>query len=131
MSQIVAKPWGRELILTPEGLPYTAKCLELKAGQKLSLQYHDLKDETLTLISGQASIVTGQDVASLTTTPMTPFEGCHIAPGVIHRIIADTDCQVFEASTGEIGTTFRLEDDTHRPNETPDIRNLPNRGWNP
>jgi len=50
--------------------------------------------------------------------------------GQKHRHQAVTDCDVIEASTPEIGTTWRLEDDYARPNETEDVRKDPNRGWN-
>jgi mannose-6-phosphate isomerase-like protein (cupin superfamily) len=129
VQQIITKPWGREIVLTEANSPYTSKILELKSGEKLSLQYHDQKIETLTLINGMADIVLGPDVDHLTTTPMAPRTGYTITPNLVHRIVATTDCLIVEASTPETGTTFRLEDDNQRPNETPDIRNLPNRGW--
>ncbi|HBP51203.1 MAG: Cupin region [Candidatus Shapirobacteria bacterium GW2011_GWE1_38_10] len=128
-AQIVDKPWGREIILTTPDLPYVAKILEIKAQKRLSLQYHDQKLETLTLFSGEANIIWGKDKDNLVTEKMIPNNGYTIAPNTIHRFEAITDCQIFEASTGEIGTTFRLEDDVNRPNETEEIRNSPNRGW--
>jgi hypothetical protein len=33
-----------------------------------------------------------------------------------------TDCDILEVSTPEIGTTFRLEDDFKRPDETEELR---------
>lgn len=128
-AQIIDKPWGREIILTTPDLPYTAKILEIKAGKRLSLQYHDQKIETLCLISGEANIIWGTDQNYLTTEKMFPENGYNIQPHTIHRFEAITDCQLYEASTGEIGTTVRLQDDFSRPDETEEIRNLPNRGW--
>lgn len=128
-AQIVDKPWGREIILTTPDLPYTAKILEITAGKRLSLQYHDQKVETLCLISGEANILWGTDQNNLSTEKMMPLNGYTIKPHVIHRFEALTDCQLYEASTGEIGTTVRLQDDFSRPDETEEIRNLPNRGW--
>lgn len=128
-AQIVDKPWGREVILTTPELPYTAKILEITAGKRLSLQYHDEKLETLCLISGEANIIWGQDQDKLTTEKMILDNGYTIKPGTIHRFEAITNCRLYEASTGEKGTTFRLEDDVNRPNETETIRNSPNRGW--
>jgi len=129
MDNVVTKPWGNETILTSPDLPYTAKILNLKAGQRLSLQYHDQKTETLTLVSGQARIILGNSVDSLTTTDMQVFQGYTISPNTIHRIEAVSDSIIFEASSSEQGTTFRLQDDNSRKDETPDIRDLPNRGW--
>lgn len=128
-AQIVDKPWGREIILTTSDLPYTAKILEIKAGKRLSLQYHDKKLETLCVSSGEVNILWGSDKNNLITEKMIPGQGYTITPGTIHRFEAITDCQLFEASTGEIGTTFRIEDDANRGNEDETIRNLPNRGW--
>jgi len=128
-AQIVDKPWGREVILSTPDLPYTAKILEINAGKRLSMQYHDEKLETLCIFSGEANIIWGQDKDNLKTEKMIPNNGYTITPGTIHRFEAITDCKLFEASTGEKGTTFRLQDDANRPNETETIRNSPNRGW--
>jgi len=129
MDNKVIKPWGTETILTPPDSPYTAKIMSIKAGMRLSLQYHDQKTETLTLISGQVKITLGDSVDQLTTSDMQADVGYTILPKSIHRIEAVTDSVIFEASTPETGTTIRLEDDHGRQNETQDIRNLPNRGW--
>ncbi len=119
----VNKPWGHELILTEENLAYTAKILFIKAGHKLSLQYHDLKQETLTLVGGQAELIVGPTKDQLQTNLMTPFTGYTISPNTVHRLKAITDSLIFEASTAEVGTTYRLEDDYNRQNETNQIRN--------
>lgn len=128
-AQIVDKPWGKEIILTTSDLPYTSKILKIDAGHRLSLQYHDQKLETLCLISGEVNLIWGKDVNNLITEKMLPQTGYTITPGTIHRFEAVTDCQLFESSTGEIGTTHRLQDDANRPDETEEIRNSPNRGW--
>ncbi|HOZ80903.1 MAG TPA: cupin [Candidatus Woesebacteria bacterium] len=122
---IITKPWGQEIVLTENNLPYAGKILEINASHQLSLQYHDQKIETLTLVSGQAEITLDQQ-----TKPMVINQSITIQPNTIHRIKAITNCQIFEVSTPETGTTFRLEDDYQRDNETDIIRNLPNRGWN-
>ncbi len=124
MSNIIDKPWGREIIITNPDQPYTGKILEIKAGSKLSLQYHDQKIETLALISGQASIFFDNQEKT-----MQLFEGYFIKATVVHRITAITDCQIMEVSTPETGTTYRLEDDYQRVNETEEVRSLSNRGW--
>jgi len=128
-AQIITKPWGRELILTTSDLPYTAKILEINAGQRLSLQYHDQKVETLTIFQGEANIIWGKSADNLVTEKMLPQNAYTIKPGTIHRFEAITDCKLFEASSPETGTTFRLQDDTERSNETETIRNSPNRGY--
>jgi len=129
MNQTINKPWGQEIILTEKDLPYTAKILLVHAGKKLSLQSHDQKIETLTLISGQATISLGDNLKTIKEENMLLQSGYTINPGQIHRISATTNCQIFEASTPEQGTTKRLQDDYQRPDETPTLRNSPNRGW--
>jgi len=128
-AQIILKPWGREIILTTPDSPYTAKILEIKAGKRLSLQYHDQKIETLTLISGEINITRGENQEKLIVEKMLPETGYTIFPKTIHRLEAISDARIFEASTSEQGTTFRLEDDEHRPDETDNLRSLPNRGY--
>lgn len=125
MHQQILKPWGYEIKFTEESLPYTSKILFIQAGKRLSLQYHDQKTETLTLLSGQAKIQLGESI-----TDMAANEGYTVSPNTVHRIEAVSDCVLIEASTPEAGSTVRLEDDYSRPTETEDLRNSPNRGWN-
>ena len=47
----VDKPWGHELVWARTDR-YVGKILHVKAGHVLSLQYHNLKDETIYLQSG-------------------------------------------------------------------------------
>lgn len=130
MPTTVTKPWGKETILTPNNLPYTAKILFIKAGHRFSLQSHDQKIETLTLIKGQAKITLGQNQSSLSSQKMNPEEGYTIQPHQLHRIKAITDCQIYETSTPEKGTTKRWQDDYSRLDETEKIRNSNRNGHN-
>ena len=61
---------------------------------------------------------------TLHDVPLEPGVGYHIAIGQRHRLCAspEQDVTVFEASTPEIGTTYRLEDDFRRPDETEAVR---------
>lgn len=129
MPTTIDKPWGNEIILTETGLSYTLKILNIKAGQNLSLQYHDDKTETLSLISGQCNILWGKTIDTIKTELMVPNFGYTIKPKIVHRLMAITDSIIIEASNSESGTTHRLQDDYSRQDETDDIRNLPNRGW--
>ncbi|MFZ5366388.1 MAG: cupin [Patescibacteria group bacterium] len=118
----VEKPWGYELILTPEESPVTGKILHLNAGCRFSLQYHDKKEETLTLISGEAEIILEDENGILQTTKMEPKKGYFIKPFQKHRAKGVTDCDILEASTREEGNTVRLEDDYARGTETEEER---------
>src|SRR6476469_2784593 len=48
----VEKPWGHEMIWAVTDR-YVGKVLHIKAGHKLSLQYHRQKDETVMVWSGR------------------------------------------------------------------------------
>src|SRR5687768_17718695 len=48
----VPKPWGYEIIWANTD-SYVGKILHVNAGQALSVQYHNTKDETVHLLSGE------------------------------------------------------------------------------
>ena len=48
----VEKPWGFELIFSDGTAKITSKILHVTTGKRSSLQYHEAKEEILTLISG-------------------------------------------------------------------------------
>jgi len=129
-QQRVNKPWGHEIIYTPTEAPAIGKILHVKAGKRLSLQYHDEKFETLCLISGEGKLVLSDSNGKQKEVKMQKEKGYFIRPGQIHRIIAVSDIVVIEPSTAETGNTFRLEDDYSRPTETEAMRKETNRGWN-
>ena len=120
----IDKPWGYEILLTPDDVPYAAKLIHVNAGKRLSLQVHDTKVETQTLLAGRGSLVLEGSDGELHEVPLKPGVGYHIAVGQRHRLCAapDEDVVIFEASTPELGTTFRLEDDFARTDETEDLR---------
>ncbi|MBI4084788.1 MAG: cupin [Candidatus Levybacteria bacterium] len=121
-SKKVEKPWGYEIIFTPPHLSYTGKIMHIQAGKRLSLQIHDRKQESWILKSGQAKIVWENQNGELIETDLQENEGFTCAIGQKHRLVGITDCDIFEVSTPEIGTTYRLEDDFKRPDETEQIR---------
>ena len=123
-AQRTKKPWGYEILLTPEDAPYAAKLIHVEAGKRLSLQIHDTKIETQTLIDGNGFLVLEDEDGTLQNVPLTPGVGYHIAVGQKHRLCADPDqdVTVFEASSPEAGTTWRLEDDYRRPHQTDEER---------
>ncbi|RJR24233.1 cupin [Candidatus Microgenomates bacterium] len=118
----VEKPWGYELILSPPEASAVAKILHLNQGCRFSLQYHEIKEETLILVNGEANIIWGKEKENLTTEKMEKKKGYFISKGTIHRCQALSDCDIFESSTKEEGTTVRLEDDYKRPDETEEAR---------
>ena len=124
--QRITKPWGWEEIwaTTPH---YCGKKLFVATGKRLSLQYHDLKVETQYLIAGEAALLLEDDEGELQLIVMEPGVGYTILAHRRHRLIGLNDAIVIEVSTPEIGTTYRLQDDYGRPDETEAVRARPNR----
>jgi mannose-6-phosphate isomerase-like protein (cupin superfamily) len=104
----VEKPWGYELWWAFTGR-YVGKLLHVAAGHRLSLQYHERKDETIHLWSGDLALVLDEG-GGLEERRMRPGESYRIRPGVKHRMVALTDCDVLEVSTPEVDDVVRLED---------------------
>lgn len=119
----IKKPWGRETHLTPSDLPYMFKILSINAKEIISLQYHDQKQESWLLKSGKVKLL-WQETEGGPLIETVLEEGMVYTCGIgqKHRLVAVTGCEVWEVSTPEIGTTFRLEDKYGRLDETPEER---------
>ena len=104
----VEKPWGYELIWAHADR-YVGKILHIKAGQALSLQYHRQKDETIHLLTGSMRLEYDRGEGRREVL-LQPGDSVRIRPGMLHRMIAVTDCDVLEASTPELDDVVRLED---------------------
>lgn len=120
----VEKPWGYELHWVPEDAPYMGKVLHINSGARLSLQIHDQKQESWFLISGDASVIWQDSSGNLIETELQKGVGYSTKIGQKHRLKGITDCDILEVSTPELGTTWRLEDDYSRPDETPEQRQI-------
>jgi mannose-6-phosphate isomerase len=105
----VEKPWGHEMIWAVTDR-YVGKVLHIKAGQKLSLQYHQKKDETVMVWSGRMKFEHFVEGQPPQVREMGPGEAFHVTPGLRHRMIAVEDTDVFEVSTTELDDVVRLED---------------------
>jgi mannose-6-phosphate isomerase len=106
----VPKPWGHETIWA-QSERYVGKILHINAGHELSVQYHNRKDETVYLLSGEIVYRVqreGDDI--LDDMKLKVGESFRITPGTIHQMIALTDCDVLEVSTPEIDDVVRLSD---------------------
>jgi len=87
--------------------------LHIKAGHALSLQYHNLKDETIYLLSGEM-IYRVQIDGHLRDVKLKVGESYRNLPGTIHQMEAITDCDVLEASTAHLDDVVRLKDNYGR-----------------
>jgi quercetin dioxygenase-like cupin family protein len=104
----VEKPWGYELHWAKTDR-YVGKLIHVNAGHALSLQYHNLKDETIYLQSGRLLFELQED-GRLTSREMRPGESVHITAKTVHRMTAIEDSDIFEVSTPELQDVVRLED---------------------
>ncbi len=92
-----------------ESARYVGKILHIARDQKLSRQYHERKDETFYVQSGEMDLEIGRD-AEIKVIHMKPGDSFHCAPLTVHRMIAVTDVDVLEASTPDLDDVIRLED---------------------
>ena len=104
----VEKPWGYELHWAKTDR-YVGKLIHVNAGHALSLQYHNIKDETIYLHSGRLLFEIDEG-GGLTKREMLPGERVHITPTTIHRMTAIEDSDIFEVSTPELDDVVRLQD---------------------
>ena len=105
----VEKPWGYELIWAHTDR-YVGKILHIDKGHALSLQYHLRKDETIHVLSGTMKLQTGEEGKELEERVLGPGDSFHVTPLLRHRMVAQTDCDILEASTPELDDVVRLED---------------------
>ena len=114
----VPKPWGHETIWASTDR-YVGKILHIKAGQALSVQYHNVKDETVYLLSGELIYrVWDQPVVGGVLPPSAKpvdvklklGEAYRITPFTVHQMEAVADCDVLEASTPDLDDVVRLQD---------------------
>ena len=104
----VDKPWGHELIWA-ETARYVGKLLHVRQGERLSRQYHRVKEETLMVQSGEMDLEIGPEEA-VQIRRMKAGDVFHVVPGTIHRMVGVTDVDVLEVSTPELDDVVRLED---------------------
>jgi mannose-6-phosphate isomerase len=106
----VDKPWGWELIWADTDL-YIGKILFVRAGQSLSLQFHNEKDESWYVESGRAKLELGEAGQAILSTEVIAEGACfHYPPGTVHRVTAVEDTTILEVSTPHLDDVVRLED---------------------
>ncbi|HJQ37060.1 MAG TPA: cupin domain-containing protein [Thermoanaerobaculia bacterium] len=104
----VPKPWGYELIFAHTDR-YVGKILHINQGESLSLQFHEMKEETLYVVEGELRLTIEHD-GDRRELMLRKGEAFHIPPRLIHRMLAVVDTDVAEVSTPELDDVVRLED---------------------
>jgi mannose-6-phosphate isomerase len=110
----VDKPWGSELIWA-ETDDYAGKILFVKAGESLSLQYHEVKDESWYVLEGRARLELGLvGEEALKEVEITGGQAFRFRPGTIHRVTGIEDTRILEVSTAHLDDVVRLADNYGR-----------------
>jgi quercetin dioxygenase-like cupin family protein len=108
----IEKPWGHEIrwAITDK---YLGKILRIEPGQRLSRQYHEVKDESIYVIEGTLILELNEN--PIEKIILRPGASWRIQPQTIHRFCAPSGgCTLVEVSTPEIDDVVRLEDDYDR-----------------
>ena len=105
----VDKPWGWELVWA-EADAYVGKLLFVRAGESLSLQYHERKDESWLVQDGRARLELGDPGGELEELEIVPGDAFRFRPRTVHRVTALEDTLVIEVSTPHLDDVVRLDD---------------------
>ena len=114
----VEKPWGWELVWA-EADDYVGKLLFVRAGESLSLQYHEAKDESWLVHEGRARLELGNVGDDLEVLEIAPGDAFRFRPRPVHRVTALEDTTVVEVSTNHLTDVVRLEDRYGREGTSP------------
>ena len=96
-SETECRPWGSFTVLE-ESTTYKVKRIEVKPQQKLSLQSHEHRHETWTIVAGVAHVRVGSKESELKSGETTS-----VPKGALHRLENRTDNPVIviEVQTGD------------------------------
>ncbi len=111
--RVIEKPWGKEEVIEINDR-YMMKKLTMWKGHRCSMQYHNIKCETIYVLSGQLRIYAGPTQETVEARVYTEGETITIEPGTVHRMEAVEDSVYLEASTPEMEDVVRLSDDYKR-----------------
>lgn len=112
-TTIIEKPWGKEELLE-HNAKYMFKRLTMLKGHACSLQYHEVKTESVYVLSGTLKLYIGDFEHNLEEQLMHPGDFITLMPFKVHRMEAVEDTVYLEASTPELEDVVRLQDRYHR-----------------
>jgi mannose-6-phosphate isomerase-like protein (cupin superfamily) len=105
----ISKPWGNELWFAHTDR-YAGKILRVRAGCRLSVQFHEEKDETSYVLSGRVIVSQGDSPETMTAKELGPGDSWRNSPLVVHTLEAVEDAEIIEVSTPQLDDVVRLED---------------------
>jgi mannose-6-phosphate isomerase len=100
----IQKPWGREVWFAHTHL-YAGKMLYVNAGEQLSVQYHQVKDEASYVLSGTIRVTWSDE-----SIVLKAGDAWRIIPGIVHSLEAVTDAVIVEVSTPHLDDVVRVSD---------------------
>jgi mannose-6-phosphate isomerase len=112
----VEKPWGYEELVECNDR-YVVKKLFMLKGNACSIQYHELKTETITVLTGLLRIYIGEIGEPIDKLQFRDYdigETVTIKPYTVHRMEAIEHCLYIECSTNELWDVIRLQDNYNR-----------------
>ena len=117
------KPWGYEIVLE-QNENYVMKKIHINSGERLSLQYHEDKEETIYVESGVCHVWHSED--ELDITILEEGDVFHVKPKQVHRF-GSPKCRckdgvykrsrptvLLECSTNHLDDVVRIKDDYKR-----------------
>lgn len=120
----VQKPWGHELWYNGEAKHFALKKIFLKSQNRVSLQYHEKKRETLFFYNGKMNFHYYEEkfyhkdevnINRMKQKTLCSKAVIDIAPMTVHRMEAISNVTIFEISTPELDDVIRIQDDSSRP----------------
>ena len=105
----IPKPWGSELWFAHTDR-YAGKILRVRAGCRLSVQFHEEKDETSYVLSGRVVVSQGESAEKMVARELVPGDSWRNAARVVHTFEALEDAEIIEVSTPQLDDVVRLED---------------------
>jgi mannose-6-phosphate isomerase-like protein (cupin superfamily) len=109
--EVIEKPWGFELIWAKTD-NYVGKMIHINPKQRLSLQYHNQKEETVFVVEGTLLNYIDEETPPQEIPTGQSF---HVKPGTVHRFGAGKEVvEIIEVSTPHLDDVVRLADDYDR-----------------
>ncbi len=113
LQQLETRPWGGYIVLIDDEYCKVKKLI-INPKKRFSLQYHNKRNETWTIVKGKLKITVGEktDIYSYGQTVSVPV-------GTVHRIenIGNEPAEIIEVQTGTYfgeDDIVRIEDDFGR-----------------
>ena len=111
-TETTTSPWGSTIIWAAVPGKYTGKLMRIESGQRMSLQFHEYKDESVVVLHGTLFLELDGICYEL-----EPGRSAHIPCGTVHRMSAAKEngfVIVAEVSTFDDGDIVRIQDDYGR-----------------